>query len=78
MVGYLAGSFVAESEEDNQESYTKMVGEVPVTVTRHLVEENKTTRWCIQFNWKNAQYSIFVADENLEEVNKIVENLIFL
>lgn len=78
VVGHLTGSFVTESEEDNQESYTKLVGEVPVTVTRQPVEENKTIRWCIQFNWQDAQYSIFVVDERLDEINKIVENLIFL
>ena len=77
-VGYLAGSLVAESEEDNQESCTKMVGEIPVTVTRHPVEDDETTRWCVKFKWQNAQYLIWIMDEDLEEVNKIVENLIFL
>lgn len=77
-VGYLTGSLAAESEEDNQESCTKLVGDVPVTVTKYPVEENKTTRWCIQFRWQNAQYLIRIMDEELEEVNKVVENLIFL
>lgn len=77
-IGYLSGSLVTESEENNLKSYTNVVGDVPVTVTKYPVEENETTRWCIQFKWENAQYLIWILDEKLEEVNKIVENLIFL
>ena len=77
-VGYLTGSHVEEAEEDEAKSHIKTVGDVPVVITQYPTEEQGDIRWTIKFEWQNAQYLIWIVDEELEEVNKIVENLIFL
>lgn len=77
-VGHLTGSYVEEAEESEEYTDTKMVQGVPVTIIRQSIENGKTVRWTIKFEYQNAQYLIYIMDEELEEVNKIVENLIFL
>lgn len=77
-VGHMPGSYVSEEEDEEEYCATKMVQGVPVTITKQAGEDGKSERWTIRFEWQNAQYTIFVFDEKLEEVNKIVENLIFL
>ena len=75
-VGHLTGSHVEEAE-DKVQSYTKMVGEIPITVNQYLMGDEKSTRWIISYEWQNAQYMMWILDEKMEEINKIVENLVF-
>lgn len=57
--------------------YKKEIEGASVKVTEYLIEENNTKRWQVEFVHDDVQYLLRMTGIEVEEVQKIIENLYF-
>ena len=77
VTNYRDGSTSIDVEDDFVREYKKIVDRTVINLYEYLVKDNHYTRVMVNFNHGTAQYSMVLTGIKEEEVEKIVENLIF-
>lgn len=75
---YRKGSSIVDIEDKFVEESQKTVGETNISIKEYEVEENKSTKWVVEFVFKEAQYTIIFSGIDQKEVEETVEKLNFL
>lgn len=75
---YREGSSIVDLEDKFIGEMQKEVEGIRISIKEYEVEENKSTRWVVDFVFKEAQYTIIFSGIEKNEVEKTVENLYFL
>lgn len=75
---YRSGSSVVDIEDKFVQERQKIVGETSISIKEYEIEENKSTRWVVDFVFKEAQYTIIFSGIEEKEVEKTVDKLDFL
>lgn len=75
---YREGSSILEIEDKFISEMQKDIGETHISMKEYEVEEDKSTRWVVDFVFEEAQYTIIFSGIEKNEVEKTVENLYFL
>lgn len=70
------GSWGEDIEDELIEEYEQELEKTIVHVKKYSIVDG-TVRWSIQFEYKDVSYSLYILDEEKEEVEKIVEHLYF-
>ena len=73
---YKISSLAKDVEDQLLEEYVEENEYAAIYVRKYLVD-NVEERWEVQFEYKEAAYSMLIMDSDEVEVKKIVENLIF-
>lgn len=74
---YREGSSSIDIEDIFIREYEKKLEKVNVIIKEYEIEENKSTRWSANFVYKDAQYTLILTEISQQEVEKILENLVF-
>ncbi len=74
---YREGSLNVEIEDIFIGEHEKRLEQANVLIKEYEIEENKSSRWLVSFVYEDAQYTIILTGINKEEVEDILENLIF-
>lgn len=74
---YRTSSTSSDIEDEFVREYDKKVGERNITIKEYLIKDNNLSRWLVNFDYENAQYTIVITGVNQSEVEKIIENLYF-
>lgn len=74
---YREGSWGIDVEDELIKEYDKKVEGTNISIKEYYIKENKTSRWTVDFIYKDEQYSIMLIGIDENDVEKIVENLYF-
>ncbi len=75
---YREGSSIVDIEDKLVREMQKDVRGINIDIKEYEVEENKSTRWVVDFIFKDARYTIIFSGIEETEVEKTVEKLSFL
>ena len=73
---YRESSWSKDVEDELLEEYEIELENTSVQVEKYLVE-NENIRWLIQFEYEDANYSLYILNMDKEEVEKIINSLYF-
>lgn len=74
---YRVSSMGNDIEDTLLEEFIKEQNGTTIFIKKYKVEENDTYRWAIEFEYQDVFYFIQMLDWELEDVNKVIENLYF-
>lgn len=74
---YRTGSLGQDVEDTLVDEYNKVVRDVTINVKEYLIEENKTKRCMVSYEYQNVYYVLETNSIDKTEVDKIIEGLYF-
>lgn len=74
---YRTGSIGIDLEDEFVQEYEKVVHNRRINIQEYLIEGNGTRRYLVGFNEQEIQYWILLTGIDINEVEKIVDNLYF-
>lgn len=75
---YREGASIIELEDKFIRETQKNIAGTNIGIKEYEVEENESTRWVVDFVFKEAQYTIVLSGIEKSEVEQTIENLYFL
>ena len=72
------GFSIIDMEDQFIKEIQKEVEGTNISIKEYDVKENNSTRWVVEFVYKEAQYTIIFSGLEKNEIEKTVENLYFL
>lgn len=76
-LNYRTGSIGTDVEDELISEYDKEVDGNQISIRKYRIAENQTERFVITYEYKNAYYFLQTFYIDVEEIEKIVENLYF-
>ena len=74
---YRDASFGTVVEDEKIQEYQMIVRDVNVVVTEYRIVESGERKWTIHFEYEDATYMVRILGMKLDEVERIVMNLVF-
>ena len=74
---YRTGSLGQDVEDTLVDEYNKVVRDVTINVKEYLIEENKTKRCMVSYEYQNVYYVLETNSIDKTEVDKMIEGLYF-
>lgn len=74
---YREGSTSIDVEDEFVQEHNKEKDGINIQIKEYSIKDNEQQKWVINYMYKDAQYSMMLVGINNEEVEKIIENLIF-